>query len=73
MAFVTRAGVRSYAPGVNRRTVVGVLLCLLGTVWIFQGIGTLKGSFMTGQGIWTLLGIIMVIVGVSVLRGRRRA
>src|SRR5437660_12473656 len=29
--------------------VVGVLLMLVGTVWFFQGINVLPGSFMTGQ------------------------
>jgi hypothetical protein len=32
--------------------VVGILLVLVGGVWIFQGIGVLKGSFMTGQALW---------------------
>ena len=45
------------------RLVVGVLLCVVGGVWFFQGIGVLKGSFMTGQGFWTLIGLILLVVG----------
>ena len=47
---------------------VGVICLLTGIVWIFQGIGVLPGSFMTGQLFWAFAGIVAVIVGVFVLR-----
>ena len=28
--------------------ILGAVLVVTGVIWIFQGIGTLKGSFMTG-------------------------
>src|SRR5437870_5543270 len=34
------------------RVVVGVVLCLVGVVWIGQGVGLIHGSFMTGEVIW---------------------
>ena len=42
------------------RLIVGVLMCVVGGVWFLQGIGVLKGSFMTGQGFWTLIGVILL-------------
>ncbi len=53
--------------------VIGILFCIMGGVWIFQGIGVLKGSFMTGQGFWIAMGIAAVAVGAGLLflgRGR---
>jgi hypothetical protein len=57
--------------------VVGVLLVLVGLVWIGQGLGFLKGSFMTGNMMWTWIGIAVAIVGaalaaVGIRRGARR-
>jgi hypothetical protein len=57
--------------------VVGVLLVLVGLVWIGQGLGFLKGSFMTGNTMWTWIGIAVAIVGaalaaVGIRRGARR-
>jgi hypothetical protein len=54
--------------------VVGVLLVAVGGVWIFQGIGVLKGSFMTGQAFWGWAGGVCVLLGLPILtRGLRRA
>jgi len=46
---------------------VGVIFLLTGIVWIFQGIGMLPGSFMTGQLFWAIAGVVAVVVGVLVL------
>ena len=45
--------------------VIGVLLILIGLVWIGQGLGFLKGSVMTGQIMWTLIGIAVAIIGAA--------
>ncbi len=42
--------------------VVAAILGLVGLVWIFQGIGVIKGSFMTGDISWTFIGIGVVLV-----------
>jgi hypothetical protein len=56
------------------RIVVGALMCVVGTVWFFQGIGVLKGSFMTGEGFWTVVGVILFALGLRmVLRARHSA
>jgi protein-S-isoprenylcysteine O-methyltransferase Ste14 len=45
--------------------IVGVLLVLLGTVWILQGMNVLLGSFMSGQPRWAVRGAILVVVGIA--------
>ncbi len=53
------------------RIVVGVLMCVVGAVWFFQGIGVLEGSFMTGQWFWTVVGVILLGLGLRmVVRAR---
>jgi hypothetical protein len=53
------------------RLVVGVALCLVGAVWIGQGVGLIGGSFMTGQALWAVFGAIAILAGVSLLRRPR--
>jgi hypothetical protein len=47
--------------------VLGVGLILAGAVWIFQGYGALKGSFMTGSRMWFWIGVACVVAGAVVL------
>jgi hypothetical protein len=50
----------------------GAILLVVGIVWIFQGIGSIKGSFMTGDPVWTWIGAAAVILSVPLLvRGVR--
>ena len=49
------------------RVIIGVVLVLVGLVWIFQGSGLLKGSFMTGQSLWLWIGIVCAFVGTLIL------
>jgi hypothetical protein len=44
--------------------IVGVLLVLLGSVWILQGMNVLLGSPMSGQMRWAVRGGILVIAGI---------
>ncbi len=48
-------------------TVLGIVLLLLGGVWTAQGLGYLKGSFMTGQQLWTTIGLLCAAAGVMLL------
>jgi hypothetical protein len=52
--------------------VVGVLLFLIGVIWILQGINLLPGSFMTGQMKWAAYGVLAVIAGLGALLAARR-
>ena len=54
--------------------VVGVLLVLIGGVWLIQGLGLVTtGSFMDGQGVWAVIGGACLASGlVALSRSRRR-
>jgi protein-S-isoprenylcysteine O-methyltransferase Ste14 len=54
------------------RTVVGVVLVLLGGLWISQGSGAMKGSMMSGHGQYTVLGVVVALVGVALIVWRWR-
>ena len=45
---------------------VGIVLDVLGAVWLLQGVNILPGSFMTGQMFWAYTGGIVMIVGMAV-------
>ena len=47
--------------------IVGIILVLLGGVWILQGANVLAGSVMSGHSQWLYIGIVVVIVGAGVL------
>ena len=49
------------------RVVVGVILCVVGLVWIGQGFDLLGGSGMSGHSIWGFIGIIVLIIGLGML------
>lgn len=50
-----------------RRVIPGVIACLIGGVWFFQGIGVIKGSPMTGTTTWTVIGAIVLIAGLALV------
>lgn len=47
--------------------VLGIILVLLGIVWILQGVNVLPGSFMSGQSQWAIIGLVVGVVGAVVL------
>jgi hypothetical protein len=53
-------------------TIAGVLLVLMGAVWILQGINVLPGSFMTGQTKWAVYGGITAVIGIVLIVLARR-
>jgi hypothetical protein len=48
-------------------TIAGVVLAIVGVIWVLQGSGALGGSFMTGQKLWFLIGLIALIVGGALI------
>jgi len=53
--------------------VVGLLLIVVGVVWILQGINVLPGSFMSGRPGYAVLGLVAIVLGLVVLlRSARR-
>jgi hypothetical protein len=53
-------------------SVMAVILMVLGTIWFFQGINFLPGSFMTGQPKWAAYGVTAFVLGVGVMFFVRR-
>jgi hypothetical protein len=45
---------------------VGIVLDVIGAIWLLQGVNILPGSFMTGQMFWAYTGGIVMIVGMAV-------
>jgi hypothetical protein len=48
-------------------SIVGLLLMLVGSIWVLQGINVLPGSFMTGQIRWAVYGGIAIAAGIVLL------
>jgi hypothetical protein len=55
--------------------IIGGLAVLVGAVWIGQGAGFIKGSFMTGSRTWLAIGLLCLVVGLLLifLTVRRRS
>jgi hypothetical protein len=47
--------------------IIGGLAVLVGGVWIGQGAGLIKGSFMTGSQTWLAIGLLCVVVGLLLI------
>ncbi len=41
--------------------IVAAIMVVIGLVWIFQGLNVIKGSFMTGNILWTFIGILVLL------------
>jgi len=52
--------------------VVSGAVCLVGALWIGQGIGWIGGSFMAGEAIWAVIGTVVVVFCIALVRKRRR-
>lgn len=53
--------------------VVGIILILLGGLWIAQGSNMLAGSAMSGQSMWLWIGVVVLIAGaVAIWWANRR-
>jgi hypothetical protein len=52
---------------------IGAVMTLLGLVFMFQGLGVIKGSSMTNSNFWAVAGPVIAVVGlVLIARGVRR-
>ena len=47
--------------------IIGALAVLVGGVWIGQGVGLIKGSFMTGSPTWLAIGLLCLVVGLFLI------
>jgi hypothetical protein len=52
--------------------VAGLVVALLGLVFMFQGLGVIKGSGMTDSDFWAVAGPLIAVAGLAlVVRGAR--
>jgi hypothetical protein len=58
---VTEAFMRS------SRLVVGLVLALVGVLWLAQGVGIIGGSPMSGSGTWAVVGAVLLVVAGAIL------
>jgi hypothetical protein len=49
------------------RVVPGVVLSLVGLLWIAQGAGAAKGSMMSGHPVYAALGVVVLVGGLYLL------
>ena len=54
------------------RLVIGVILSLVGIVWIAQGLNLLGSSGMSGKSIWAVIGAIVLAAGVGMIAWANR-
>jgi hypothetical protein len=55
------------------KAIGGIVLGLIGLVWILQGLNLLQGSAMTGQAQWAIFGLILVAIAAWLLWSFARA
>ena len=53
------------------RLIGGIVLVLLGLLWIGQGLNLLAGSAMSGQAMWAIIGVLVALVGACLLGAPR--
>ena len=53
-------------------TIAGIVLLLVGALWILQGANILAGSVMSGQSQWLYTGIVVALVGAGTIYFVRR-
>lgn len=49
------------------RAIAGVVACLVGLLWIGQGLSSKQGSGMTGHRQYAALGAVVFVVGLGLL------
>ncbi|MBV9579245.1 MAG: hypothetical protein JO057_11720 [Chloroflexi bacterium] len=55
------------------RLVLGIVLGLIGLVWLGQGLNLIKGSMMTGQLQWAAAGAVLLVIAAWLVWGFIRA
>jgi hypothetical protein len=50
------------------RFVLALIVLAVGALWSLQGLGLVKGSFMTGQTQWLYIGLVTMLAGIVGLR-----
>jgi hypothetical protein len=51
------------------RIAIGVVMTVVGGLWIGQGAGWIHGSFMTGDALWLVIGGVVALAGLWLVAG----
>ena len=52
--------------------IVGVLIDVVGAIWLLQGLNLLGGSPMSGEPFWAIMGGVLIVIGtLAVLAASR--
>ena len=46
------------------RNLLALIVLAIGVLWSLQGLGVVRGSFMTDQSEWLYIGIVTMLVGL---------
>nr|WP_295888240.1 hypothetical protein [uncultured Devosia sp.] len=49
------------------KIIIGIVLLLIGLLWILQGANIVGGSVMSGQSQWLYIGIVAALAGAGLL------
>jgi protein-S-isoprenylcysteine O-methyltransferase Ste14 len=49
------------------RGVIGLVLVVVGGLWIAQGSGAVHGSMMSGHSQYAALGVVVVLIGLALI------
>ncbi len=49
------------------RIIIGVVVCVVGLVWLAQGTNVLHGSYMSGRSVYAVIGAILFVSGMALL------
>ncbi|MEP6567149.1 MAG: hypothetical protein ABJB10_18615 [Mesorhizobium sp.] len=55
------------------RYLLALIVLAIGVLWSLQGIGFIRGSFMTDQSQWLYIGIATMLVGLAGLSWANRS
>ncbi|HTO33660.1 MAG TPA: hypothetical protein VL202_21185 [Pararhizobium sp.] len=55
------------------KNIAGILVILLGALWILQGANILTGSPMSGNREWLVIGAILIAFGLGLLYENNRS
>jgi hypothetical protein len=54
------------------RVPVGIILVLVGLLWMLQGLNVIGGSAMSGETIWAVVGPLVALAGLALIIAGRR-
>lgn len=55
------------------RNLLALLVLAIGALWSLQGLGIVRGGFMTDQTQWLYIGIVTMLVGLAGLSWANRS